>query len=184
MVLYILGMANAWLPVLRFTSALANIVVFGMLQFVPLALLLLVVARGTWWTRVLWALVLAPVLLFSLLASSCAALEAHYLSKDGIVRSFARLKAVPLTKGELAIYRTNGGATSSYGIVIRQECRIFPGMLWVRHVWGFGPASDVKVDLLAPLRVRLTLPPYGQKRPAAVTKDVDLQPMWACLAGE
>jgi hypothetical protein len=49
-------------------------------------------------------------------------------------RSFARVAAVPTSRGTIVVYRTNGGALTSFGIVVRQQYTVFPGVLVVHNL--------------------------------------------------
>ena len=48
--------------------------------------------------------------------------------------SFERIHASDTPRGQVAVYRTNGGATTAFGIVVRQECAVIPRVLAVTHV--------------------------------------------------
>lgn len=91
---------------------------------------------------------------------------------------------VTLPAGHLAIYRTNGGATTSFGIAVRQECRILPGLLRVRDVWDAYPAYEVRTQVLAPDRVQFSSPAYGDRPPGEIVEEVSLKPLWCPAAGQ
>lgn len=177
-VIWVLGMLNFWTPVIRFSSALANTFTFGALQLIPMALLILALMRGPWWARLVAGLVLLPIASVTSFLGFAAAVESASIARHGIDRSFEQIEVVPLTAGYLASYRTDGGATTSYGIVIRQECRILPGLLRVRTIWGVYPAFEVRTDLLSPDRARFSSPAYGDGRPQETVAEVPLKPLW------
>ena len=180
---YALGMLNSWVPVLRFTSPLANAVTFAALQLIPFALLFFALAAGPWWARVLWCVVLVPLAAFAGLLGSCAAFDSTWIVADGLDASFEQLEVVPLLAGHLAIYRTNGGAMTSFGISVRQECHLLPGLLRVRNVWGAYPAYEVRVQVLAPDRVVFSSPAYDDRGPGEIVEEVGLKPLWCPAAG-
>jgi hypothetical protein len=146
-------------------------------------LLLFALVAGPWWARVLWCIVLVPLAASAGLLGSCAALHSTSIVADGLDASFEQLEVVPLPAGQLAIYRTNGGATTSFGISVRQECRILPGVLRVRNVWGAYPAYEVRTQVLSPDRVRFSSPAYSDRRPGEIVEEVSLKPMWCPAAG-
>jgi hypothetical protein len=173
-----LGMLNFWNPVIRFASPLANTLAFGALQVIPLALLIFAITRGPWWARLLWSLVLLPIAGLTGLLGCFAAIESASIARSGVDTSFERMELVPLTVGYLASYRTNGGAMTSFGVIVRQECRILPGVLRVRRVWGVYPAFEVHTELLSPDRARFSSPAYGDRRPTETVAEVRLMPLW------
>lgn len=58
--------------------------------------------------------------------------------------SFEHLRTELVHEKNFAIYRTNGGATTGFGIVVRQEKRIIPGLKWVDVVFSHA-GSDVSI---------------------------------------
>jgi hypothetical protein len=54
-----------------------------------------------------------------------------------------RIAEVPGADSSVRMYRINGGATTAYGIVIRQERSVLPGLLLVRNVDTFYPCYSV-----------------------------------------
>jgi hypothetical protein len=181
--LYALGMLNYWVPTLRFTAPLANALIFSALQLIPFILLVFALAAGPWWARILWCILFVPLAAFAGIVGACGALQSTAIVADGVDASFERLDVVPLPTGHLAIYRTNGGATTSFGISVRQECRLLPGLLRVRHIWGAYPAYEVRTQILAPDRIQFSSPAYGDRRPGEIVEEVDLKPMWCSAAG-
>lgn len=175
---YVFGMLNYWTPAIRFASPWANNLAFGALQVIPLALLTLAVTRGHWLARLLSGLLLLPIAGLAGLLGCFAAIGSASIAHRGVDVSFERLEVVPLPTGYLASYRTNGGAMTSFGIRIRQECRILPGLLRVRNVWGVYPAFEARIELLSPDRARFSSPPYGDGRPTETVADVRLMPLW------
>lgn len=53
------------------------------------------------------------------------------------------------------MYRTNGGATTDFGVAVQQEQRAFAGLKLVRHIFGDYHADDVDVEVVAPGAIRL-----------------------------
>lgn len=78
--------------------------------------------------RLIWALWLLPVLLLaSFTALICVS---RLIFPVGI----ERVQSVRLGLTTLNAYQTNGGATTSYGMIVRQELQILPGILIVRQL--------------------------------------------------
>ena len=63
-------------------------------------------------------------------------------------RSFELIRAVPAPNGELIkVYRTNGGAMTSYGVVIRKEIKILPGIYLTTVIGSKYHQSDAEVSI-------------------------------------
>ncbi len=61
-----------------------------------------------------------------------------YMScKDGRDSSFELFAETHWNGSVVRLYRTNGGATTDFGVVIRQERRLMPGLFWVRSLDDF-----------------------------------------------
>ena len=162
---YATGMINAWSPCVRFVSPLANSVTFAVMQLIPMVLFVLAILTGSWWARLLRAIAIVPIVAHAILFGSCAALDSASTMADGTDRGFEKINATSLPSGRLAIYRTNGGATTSFGIVVRHECALLPGLLRVRNVWSVYPGYEADAQLLGGNLVRLSSPPDGKRRP-------------------
>jgi hypothetical protein len=154
-----------WLnPRVRLTIPALNYIAFGVAQGIPLLVSVAVlVACRRWWSRLIGGALCAPVVTVALIlgAFACSMGLGH-----GEDPSFVRLRAVPTRYGMLAVYRTDGGATTSVGVLVRLECPLMTGVVRVRDL-GYGyPADDVQLELLDGAAVRATFPTYRHDRPA------------------
>jgi len=61
--------------------------------------------------------------------------------KDGRSRSFNRFAETHWKGSKIRLYRTDGGATTDSGVVIRQERTLIPGLLLVRRLDDFYPCG-------------------------------------------
>ncbi|GAB6180359.1 hypothetical protein JCM14036_16780 [Desulfotomaculum defluvii] len=59
----------------------------------------------------------------------------------------------------ITAYQTNGGATTACGIVVRQEKKIFPGILLVKQLYKEYPREDILIK-----RVSDNVIEFGEKR--------------------
>jgi hypothetical protein len=57
----------------------------------------------------------------------------------------------------VVVYLTNGDATTAYGILVRQERRIAPGVLRVAEIASVCRATDADVQVLDRRHIRLTI---------------------------
>lgn len=181
-VVYAIGMYNAWSPSVRFASALANWIALGGMQLIPIALFALSLSTGALWTRALRAIALIPIVVVAAIFASCAAFEGASIVARGTSPSFERLSSIPFSNGGLTAYRTNGGAMTSFGIVVRQECVLLPGILRVRDVWSAYPAYEVSMRRIGADRFQFSTPAYGKRRRTEMREVVELRPLGCPLA--
>jgi hypothetical protein len=146
--------ANWQHPALRFESTLLNHL------FLLLAFILPWVAAGAFfflprlWGRVLALLVLAPVLVYSaLFALLTADLTAHTV-RQGYDIQFQPLSTVPMGNYRVRIFRTDCGVWCEFGIAVRQERRLVPGVLLVRQIDHF-EAYDASYVVVGPDSLRI-----------------------------
>jgi hypothetical protein len=129
-------------PFLRFSHPIPNQL------FLLLALTLPWLAAGALlYLPNVWAKVVAIVLLLPALAY--AAFLALFLPvtvldtiRWGYDPGFQPIGTVVMGSYRVRIFRTNCGATCAYGIAVRQERHLVPGLLLVRELDGFYPAED------------------------------------------
>lgn len=99
----------------------------------------------------------------SLLALSTA-LGLFSLVIDGVDGSFEPIGVHNFGSQRLVAYRTNGGATTSFGIVVRQELPIIPGVMLARPVYSVYPGRDVSISRVDERTFRFESPPYDTDR--------------------
>lgn len=180
---YALGMLNWSTPVLRFSAPLANALTLALLQLIPFTLLAMATSADSRRARILWYVGLTPLALCAALLGSCAALQSASIVHHGLDSSFERIEVMPLESGRLAFYRTNGGATTSFGVSVRWECGLVPGLLWVRDVWEAYPAYRASAEVLGRDRIRFTTPPYEDRRPGEIVELISFSPGWCPSVG-
>ena len=151
--------------VARFEYAPANYAVVTALALaVPCLLIwlsLTLLAKRNWWRWVLCAaafLVSIPFVLFALFAS----MELASVAAKSVDLSFEPVGELQSEHAAYRVYRTNGGPTTSFGIVLRREHSLAPGLKLVTVVRNFYPASDATLERLPSGLFRLTVAPYGQ----------------------
>ena len=154
--LFVLAMANIFLPVLRFSNQRANqataILVFG----IPLILTLLSFLIPNKWAKLVIVLGLLPVV------GLCFVFQFFLLTDlqiDGTpqYRSFDPISSVAANGTQIVAYRTDGGATTDFGIVVRQQRRLVPGLLVVRDLYREYHAHDAHLELAGPNSVRVVM---------------------------
>src|SRR4051812_9436995 len=64
------------------------------------------------------------------------------------------------------LYETDCGAPCSFGVAVRQERRLIPGVVLVRDLYGFYPAQTPTYKVISPDSIRVDVPPYAGRAPA------------------
>jgi hypothetical protein len=70
------------------------------------------------------------------------------ISSKGIDASFEKIEYVKMKHSNVGIYRADGGATTDFGIVIRQELSIVPGILLVKNLYDRYHMSDATYKII------------------------------------
>ena len=159
---YLIFLANALFPTVLFEDAWLNRTVCALVQIVPIMAWTYIVLRWNGWRLVCGGIGLLPV---ALLATWVAI---GSLAENAFESGFDRTHHIELGWTQLAAYQTNGGATTSFGMVVRQERRLFPGVMLIRELAHVYPAYSVTIERPSNRIIRLTFPPYGERRPQTV----------------
>jgi hypothetical protein len=124
-------------PILRSEWPIVNELLGGVLGLLLPWLTAAAIFRiGRWWSSAIALVAVIPLLLYSaVLLIGWAIAGAVY--KDGRDLSFDRFAEMDWKGSEVRLYRTNGGATTDFGVVIRQERTLLPGLLLVRRLDDF-----------------------------------------------
>lgn len=131
----------------------------------PVTLFVLMFAIRVLWLR--WilgttaVLISLPIVLFVLLAL----FQMSTGVTSGTDTSFERIKELQGEHGTYRLYRTNGGAMTSFGLVLRRERQILPGLRIVTVLRSYYPAADASLEFISSDRARLTVAPYGERIP-------------------
>jgi len=156
---------NAFNPLVRFGHPAWNYFFFSAAALTPLGMMVVACWPDGWRQLVVKFLIASlfiPAALLSVTAAGCG-MEV----RDGVDGSQERISSERFRGGKVAVYRTNGGATTSYGIIVRQECGIFPGISIIRGLTTMSPADEVMLEPLEDGSIRARFPAYGDKRQEA-----------------
>jgi hypothetical protein len=93
------------------------------------------------------------------------ALDVHRVIEDGQDKAYELIDELGVGSARYRLYRTNFGATTSFGVVFRQERDFLPGLELVRFIESFHPARDAAFVATSSGRahVRLEAHRYGQE---------------------
>ena len=75
--------------------------------------------------------------------------------------TFIQLQTVSAGETRVIAYRTDGGATTDFGLAVRQEMTIIPGVLLVRRLLEEYHARDASLEVEGPDRIKVIVGPRG-----------------------
>lgn len=113
---------------LHFTAPILDYLFFIGLQLIPFVLLAIAVR----WRRE-WGLLIVAVPLVLIAAPVGCTASACVVLGGATNAAFERIHTFDAPHGRIAVYRTNGGATTAFGVIVDQECPIVPGVLMLAH---------------------------------------------------
>jgi hypothetical protein len=130
-------------PILRLEWPVANeLLGFACALCLPWLTAAAILRIGRWWSTTIALIAVIPLLLYSAVVL-LSSLMTGVPDKSGRDPSFDRFAETHWKGSEVRFYRTNGGATADFGVVIRQERRLIPGVVLVRHLDGFYPCYSL-----------------------------------------
>ena len=155
LVLMALILWNVGHPVLRLSSPLANHVVLAAALLLPWPL-----ALASWWLRPWAARAIGlsggvALGLAFLLPAGITVLDMASILKQGCSEAFLLTSEVQVLGTRVRAYQTNGGATTDFGLVVRQERDLVPGLLLVRNLFGQYHARGGRLEPVGHDQVRI-----------------------------
>lgn len=133
-VLYIIAIINIFYPVIRFGSNMLNNLFIIFILFIPIVLIIKGFFFKNLVAKILNTLIwMIPCILGILIIMIVPA------------NGFEPIKSLSLDDSDIVVYRTNGGATTSFGIQVRQEKFIIPGIKLVKRVYWQDHKDNVNI---------------------------------------
>lgn len=83
------------------------------------------------------------------------------IKENGVDYSFERIQEKNVNGTYYVLYRTNGGATTSYGLVLRQEINVLFNVKLVHILYSKYKASEGELRVLESGNLQLTIQPYS-----------------------
>jgi hypothetical protein len=163
-IIYILTFINKDNEFLRFESLIANHFTFLICLSIPIFLTIFAFYFNNCLLKIYVMLFSMVLILFSLLLGSASCFFNTINWDTGADPSFVCLKSIKLNHSQVSVYRTDGGALSSFGVLIRQEMAIFPRVLLVKRLDFFYPAYEAKINLLSKNKVEAVIIPSSSYR--------------------
>ena len=141
LLIYILGLMNFFFPVIRLQYQVANQIFGLLLLFIPWVL----VVNGFFFRRMLVKIINVVILIIPCLIALPYAFLITFMSSQG---AFMPIHHLNLESFSVMAYRTNGGATTDFGVVVRQEKEIVPGVLLVKQFYSKNHQADILIKRL------------------------------------
>jgi len=142
LVVHVLGYANWWYGPFRTSSPFVNYVVMIVVLSLPMVILVLSFGVRRLALRVVIGLIALPWALWCAISLLGAAISLGDIVRTGSDPSCEYLHSTQTGSSRVSVYRTNGGATTDYGVVFRHERTILPGLRVMREIDGFYHCYD------------------------------------------
>lgn len=134
-IIFLLSFLNSVIPVLRFENIKFNYYYFLIIVIAIPVLLLLNGLKFSKTPKIINSLILLIPILLSIIFTIFIYYDLK-LIKDDYDPSFEKIKSFQFDNNFVNVYRTNGGATTDFGIIVRNEREIFPGILLVKKLYS------------------------------------------------
>jgi hypothetical protein len=165
--------ANWFPPIVRFTIPALNDLTFLLALAIPCVLLGIGLRMPWRAVRVLSGVGLVLLAIGAVLALPVAGLGGVFDDYDS---GWTPIQAVTMPAYRLVLYRTDCGATCDFGLVLRQEWHLAPGLLRLRAVADWYPAYAGEVRALGHDSVRVVVQPMPQRPQSGADRLLVLDP--------
>ena len=144
-----LSLANWQHAVLRFDGDLANAIATLLVWVLPFVCFAALAPKLKGFRLGLLVLVTLALMIAAIIPLSIETMDAVEIARSGKNAGFERVQTIDVPDGsQLVMYRTDCGATCSYGIVLRHEARLIGPVRVVHNVWVAYPAESAAVHLV------------------------------------
>ncbi|QZO14985.1 hypothetical protein [Pseudoalteromonas piscicida] len=146
---------------LRFSAPQHNYLFVMILAIIlPASVLLWSLFRHTKLLKVSGFLVALAAAVPSFIVFIFAAGDYSEIKRSGVDHSFAELNRLNVNDDSYVLYRTDRGATTSYGLVLRLEREIGFGIHAVKVVHSKYKAAEGQLELLSESQIKMQIQPY------------------------
>ena len=146
-IIFLLSIFNFISPLIRFENQLSNLIFMVIILLIPFLLTICGFFLENLFVKIISIIIeglisiIAFAFIFIILINIGSTIEAGYNP------GFEKIKSYQAEKYEVNTYRSNGGATTSYGIAIRQEKKILLGIILVRVIYREYPRYDIEYEI-------------------------------------
>lgn len=135
-VLYIIAIINFVYPVIRFDSQLLTNVFTIFVLLIPIVIMIKGFFFRSLVAKILNTLIWVIPCILGILVMPIIIIAPI---------SFEQIKSLSLDNSDIVAYRTNGGAMTSFGILVMQEKNIIPGIKLVKRIYGQDHKENVNM---------------------------------------
>ena len=84
------------------------------------------------------------------------------IKNEGIDYSFEEINRLRVNDNSYVLYRTNGGATTSFGLVLRLEKKVAFGLNVVNVIYSKYKASESTLESIGSQQIKMQIQPYDK----------------------
>jgi len=143
---YGLSLVNAVYPMIRFADRRYNLYFMMAIMCIPFFLFAIGVNYEHWYSKIAAFMTYSLVSLFSGIVIIFLLYSMSHMPTDQYDPSFSIVKSYSYHDNQVKIYRIKGGALTTFGTQVRQEKRIFGGVLIVHQLFYTNNSDDVLVE--------------------------------------
>lgn len=143
-IIFILTILNFFYPVLRLSSRLGNYIFVMCILCIPFIIAVLGFRIEKLFKKILFIIAYGFVALISGTFIFFLLLLIMVSEESVGAMGFTVIDQVQIEGSRVTAYRTDGGATTALGIIVRHEKKILPGLLLVRDIYTEYPRCEIE----------------------------------------
>ena len=148
---------------IRFVDPSSNyLFVMVLAVLIPISTFLWSAFREGTFNKVFSFIVSFCLLLPCYLVFTVAGLDYADIRKEGVDSSFEEINKIQVNENNYILYRTNGGATTSFGLVLRVEKEVTANLKVVNVIYSKYKASDSTLKLVDNEKIEMRIQPYSK----------------------
>lgn len=144
--IYLVSIVNIYNPILRFENRKLNLIYTAVIMLIPIYLATQPFRIKNRLIKALSILSTWIISFFSILALVIIALTIGGMDDMGYDPSFELWQEMVVDGYTIDTYRINGGAMTSYGILVRQEKSIAFGLKVVKNIYSKSRSGEANID--------------------------------------
>lgn len=146
-IIFLLSILNFFFPLIRFQNQLSNLRFIVIILSMPFLLTIYGFFLENFFVKIISIIIEGLISIIAFVFVLIISINIGSTIEAGYNPGFEKIKNYQAEKYEVNTYRSNGGATTSYGIVIRQEKKIIPGIILVRNIYNEYPRYDIEYEI-------------------------------------
>ncbi|MGX9463620.1 hypothetical protein ACWXWU_20785 [Shewanella sp. A14] len=148
---------------LRFVNAKYNyLFVMVLAVSLPISALFWSTLRDSKSAKTIGVIISVCLAIPSYLTFTFAKLDYRDIKTNGVDYSFEEINRLEVGNKNYVLYRTNGGATTSFGLVLRMEKEIALGINAVNVIYSKYKASESSLELTNDSQIKMQIQPYDK----------------------